>query len=72
MVDEEIRKKCRLGVLFMQDHLIAKLSKKQQATALKSDRVAKWYKMVTYGLDSDIADKVIVNKNSSNSKNSHQ
>lgn len=35
----------------------------QKNTAIKSSRLEKWYKMVTFGLDSDLISKVIVKKN---------
>lgn len=37
--------------MFIMDQLIYKLPKKEQKIALKTDRLEKWYQMVTYGLD---------------------
>jgi hypothetical protein len=51
-----------LGVLFIMDNLIEKLPKNIRQTALKKDRMTKWYKMISYGLDSDISHKVIDKK----------
>lgn len=40
------------------DELISKLPEAQKNIAMKRDRRNKWSKMVSYGLDLDIAEKV--------------
>ncbi len=55
-IEHDVQVKCRLGLMFIMDQLVLKLSKKEQKIALKSDRLDKWYQMISYGLDTDIAD----------------
>lgn len=57
-LDEKQVLKERLSVYFIVDNLIAKQPKKDAHTAIKKERIEKWYRMVTYGLDDDIAHKV--------------
>ena len=58
-LDIKIKNLARLGPAFTKEHLIDVLPKKERQKALKRDRLEKWFKMVTYGLDSDIAHRVV-------------
>ena len=55
---------CQLGLHFVMNQLINKLEPEMKAIALKKDRFDKWMKMIGYGLDADLQDKVVQgNKN---------
>lgn len=56
---KNIVKDARLGVYFMQEELLNKMGAKYKKTAVKKDRLDKWFKMVSYGLDKDLVKKVI-------------
>jgi hypothetical protein len=45
------------------DELLKALPPSQQRKAIKSSRLEKWFKMVTFGLDDDLVGKVILKKN---------
>jgi hypothetical protein len=47
------------------DQLIDQLPKKEKLTATKRNRMDKWFNMITYGLDSEIAHKVLAEDRSS-------
>ena len=64
-MSKRIVEEARLGVHFVVDNLIDVLPKKQQLTATKRDRMDKWYNMITYGLDQEIAHKVLAENRSS-------
>ena len=53
----------RLGVCFQFDELIKFLPTPQKNLAIKSSRLNKWFKMVTFGLHQDLVGKVITRKN---------
>ena len=59
ILNHKIAEEARLGVLFQQEYLIDNLPKKEQLIATKRDRLDKWYNMITYGLDQEVAHKVI-------------
>ena len=56
---KNIVKDAQLGVYFMQEELLHKMGAKYRKTAVKKDRLDKWFKMVSYGLDKDLVKKVI-------------
>jgi hypothetical protein len=45
------------------DELWKALPPSQQRKTIKSSRLEKWFKMVTFGLDEDLVGKVILKKN---------
>jgi hypothetical protein len=55
----------RIGFFFQMDELLKALPPSQQRKAIKSSRLEKWFKMVTFGLDEDLVGKVILKKNKS-------
>jgi hypothetical protein len=57
--DKAILKRAQVGQDFMMIHLIDKLRKDDAKTALKKERLEKWHKMITYGLDSDLEHLVL-------------
>ena len=59
MIDNKIVENCKLGSYFINDELSNNLSQSEINIATKKDRLEKWFKMVCYGLDTDIAHKTI-------------
>lgn len=59
-VDDDFILRERLSVYFIVDFLILKLRPSDASEAIKKSRLDKWHKMITSGLDSDIAHKVFV------------
>lgn len=53
----------RIGVYFQYDELLKTLPSTLQRNSVKQSRMDKWFKMITYGLDEDLANKVILKRN---------
>ena len=59
MLDHSDIQKFRISTYFQQKYLLSELSSKHHITMTKRDRLEKWWKMITWGLNESLVSKTI-------------